>query len=508
MSFECMQTRTTKKSLHSLSQARSQNLLKSANSSSPSQALKQYRVAVKEGHSLEIPSPSIFNFDQTQNGADAGSHRLPSPAECATHLELLQTFYVLRQRIIISEEIDKSFNIQPIRVVKTGRRGDKKTLKDDTLADRRQVKWTRYVEFAVIRFLAWKENLPLEKTGAETRPVLQRLPPLDVLMVWHAFTLNPRLFQRHCKDEPLYQVKIPWEAIHATIRNLEWDYTQEEIVELQFEIDTGLPAHLFEQFKSWTGYSESASLQSTKYLTAFSLGFTPAPSEQALLEDGVFLESKRSTFTPLQEAAANKHFHVAREYARLFHKYAGPEAKASSLTSELRGAVIRQCDFVDKMSAKIWIRSPALPGTLRRAIDRYGKFLALIRLHPGMIVVPTLDIDLAWHTHQCSAAAYSDDVQELTGKFVDHNDKLGKPVLGTGMAETKRLYRIQFGEDYRHCGCWECEALLDHVEEAVKQALITGEEDVDMGAIARTVAEEVALYREMEIATRTRNREE
>jgi hypothetical protein len=507
MSFNCLQTQVTKKSLHSLSQARTQSLAKAAHSTTPSKTLQQYRTAVKEGHSLDIPSPSIFNFEPTEKDNGASSARLPSPAECATHLELLQTFHVLRQRVLASEKIDKSFDIHPNRITKRGRKGTTKTLKDETLLDRRQIKWKRYVEFAVIRFLRWKEALPVEDAGIGTIPVLERLPPLDVLMVWHAFLLNPRLFQQHCEDEPLYRVKIPWEAVHASIRHMEWDYTQEEIVELQFEIDTGLPAHLFQTFESWGPYSESASLQSARYLTAYSLSLKVAPHEQEILEDGVFLESKRSVFTPRQQAVADKHLSVAGEYARLFRKYTGPEV-ATNLATQLRDAVIRQCDFVEKMDEKLWVRSPALPGTLRRAIDRYGKFLGLIRLNPDMMVVPTLDIDLVWHTHQCSGASYTYDMLELTGQFVNHDDKLGKPVLGSGMAETKRLYRIHYGEDYRHCGCWECETLLDHVEEVVKQALITGEEDFDMGAIAQIVAEEVGLYRTIELATRTRNREE
>ena len=75
---------------------------------------------------------------------------------------------------------------------------------------------------------------------------------------------------------------------------------------------------------------------------------------------------------------------------------------------------MRQATFVDKMNNHLWIRSPALEGTLRRAIDRYSKFLILLKrkapplgadgsgttMVPGPIIVPTLDIDLVWHTHQ------------------------------------------------------------------------------------------------------------
>lgn len=38
--------------------------------------------------------------------------------------------------------------------------------------------------------------------------------------------------------------------------------------------------------------------------------------------------------------------------------------------------------------------------TLTRCIVRYHAFLDLMSSAPARFVVPTLDIDLAWHTHQ------------------------------------------------------------------------------------------------------------
>ena len=57
-------------------------------------------------------------------------------------------------------------------------------------------------------------------------------------------------------------------------------------------------------------------------------------------------------------------------------------------------AVQRQEAFVQKMHAQLWIRSPALEGTLQRAIKRYLSFVKLFKLYPKTILVPTLDIDL------------------------------------------------------------------------------------------------------------------
>ncbi len=74
------------------------------------------------------------------------------------------------------------------------------------------------------------------------------------------------------------------------------------------------------------------------------------------------------------------------------------------------------------------------------------------------MLVPTLDIDVVWHFYQCSARMYADSVKRLTGVFINHDDKLGRPVLDGGMEETKGLYFVRFGEQYERCLCWDCEA--------------------------------------------------
>ena len=38
---------------------------------------------------------------------------------------------------------------------------------------------------------------------------------------------------------------------------------------------------------------------------------------------------------------------------------------------------------------------------------------------PKMMLVPTLDIDLAWHTHQMMAMRYSDDCLCYVGRYVN-----------------------------------------------------------------------------------------
>lgn len=46
-------------------------------------------------------------------------------------------------------------------------------------------------------------------------------------------------------------------------------------------------------------------------------------------------------------------------------------------------------------------------------------FLDLMATHPGTMLVPTLDIDLVWHTHQLTYANYQGDCVNYVGRFVD-----------------------------------------------------------------------------------------
>lgn len=157
----------------------------------------------------------------------------------------------------------------------------------------------------------------------------------------------------------------------------------------------------------------------------------------------------------------------------------------------------RQTTFIDKMHSHLWLRSPALLGTLRRAIDRYDKFVRLFGLYPGKMLVPTLDIDLVWHTHQLYAGGYESAMRQRTGRFVDHDDKLGGNVLKGGMEETRELWWVNYGAGYEVCGCWDCEAVVECLEGEGEEG---GEEEME-GVVERAT-QNVEYCRAAELARR------
>jgi Glycine-rich domain-containing protein-like len=164
-------------------------------------------------------------------------------------------------------------------------------------------------------------------------------------------------------------------------------------------------------------------------------------------------------------------------------------------TTFLTGAVLRQSQFVDKMGYYLWIRSPSLVRTLERARVRYEQFFELLSLHPGELIVPTLDIDLVWHTHQCSSpSAYHAYSMMTTGdRFINHNDDLPKTKLGNGLQRTKELYQIRFAQAYARCLCWDCEALLTASENIGQR---------DVSKMAAEVKLVVSYHRAVEINRR------
>jgi hypothetical protein len=179
------------------------------------------------------------------------------------------------------------------------------------------------------------------------------------------------------------------------------------------------------------------------------------------------------------------------------------EPFSSSTVKQLVDNVERQRVFVQKMNAHLWIRSPAPQGTLRRAVERYDKYLQLFRLYPGKMLVPTLDIDLVWHTSQLSPAAYKASMEERCGRFINHDDKIAKYKLVVGNDETQTLYRIRFGLEYSVCLCWECQAVMSAVEDSHRDGDL--EEVRPEGFeenLADRILEDVEYFRSVESARR------
>ncbi|GAA6028970.1 hypothetical protein JCM8097_001531 [Rhodosporidiobolus ruineniae] len=123
---------------------------------------------------------------------------------------------------------------------------------------------------------------------------------------------------------------------------------------------------------------------------------------------------------------------------------------------DLAAAVLRQGSFIRKMSSLGWLDSGRFAAendqTMQRCVARYHAFMSLLQSMPHVFCVPTLDIDLAWHTHQLSLS-YRSHTWYWCGRFVDHDDKVEENALSNAFKATAKAWQSKFGVPYSTCGC-------------------------------------------------------
>jgi len=73
--------------------------------------------------------------------------------------------------------------------------------------------------------------------------------------------------------------------------------------------------------------------------------------------------------------------------------------------------------------------------------------------------VPTLDVDLAWHTHLLSPKDYFGSTVNEMGMLPDHHDKIDEDILSWFFAWTCMEYWNMFDVPYSDCTCWYCESI-------------------------------------------------
>lgn len=125
---------------------------------------------------------------------------------------------------------------------------------------------------------------------------------------------------------------------------------------------------------------------------------------------------------------------------------------------DLVGAVLRQERFTQAMSEIDWLHKNQIRQGLKELVIRYSRFFSLLTRYEQLkILVPTLDIDLVWHTHQLLMYFYFEDCMHTSSGFViDHDDKVESGRLDGGFTATAQLYKSNFNEPYLLCFCDYC----------------------------------------------------
>ncbi|CAG7854222.1 SubName: Full=Uncharacterized protein {ECO:0000313/EMBL:CCA67541.1} [Serendipita indica DSM 11827] len=408
--------------------------------------------------------------------------------------------------------------------------------------------WVVFVNRAVFRFFEWVNALwiPSEPGLDETR-----VPPLDVLMVWHTYLLNPRTyFEDSQRMESVYAnnlrklAEMPLTLIASLIDGQTLDPLPPSTERQQFfERMTKLSWYMPLSTEStetlcvycpfcknanpnvrWvtdhdTGYAQTKFThlcQSCyKDFNKVALGMRRFVDEVSLRRSGSVVFFSETLLDPptgkVDEAAARKF--IAKAFKALDGQYKalsvlqGPNAEEEAAklgrvlnwdfeilcdrlheglrpnslpdrskrnprlqrlavaysnpglaSLDLVGAVLRQGSFISKMDELGWTRpgrfdlvSESAP--LVRSIARYHAFLDLMIAHNSTFCVPTLDIDLAWHTHQLKSVHYRASTTQLVGRFPNHDDNIGPNILSTAYDLTAKAWKRRFGVPYSICGC-------------------------------------------------------
>ncbi|RXW12207.1 hypothetical protein EST38_g13647 [Candolleomyces aberdarensis] len=389
-------------------------------------------------------------------------------------------------------------------------------------------RWAWFVGLAAERFDVWARCL---QSKDALQPLEDTLPPLDVLMVWHSYMLNPRWYTED--SQRILECKTLVDLGQVLCKELAHlpallDSSPSEARVTMFYTRVGEP---FDPF-------QAASVSLTKkilcpkcrasivvpymndsgsgYLQANFSASCSAPSEcplitketlcarklaenlsrQGMAPDSYlpgtfFTESrvadqkagmellkkmrqkykvKTKSHTTQDGSTVNEDLclkileganfkldeirgHIGR--CKLLGRIMSAHSTSMIYSVELVGAVLRQGSFVQKMAHLDWTK----PGFFDRSEDEIvlqhaiARFLDLMSSSPASFFVPTLDIDLVWHTHQLMNAKYEEDCQLYVGRFIDHDDKVDGLRLSSAFDLTCRAWKDRFNTPYTHCGC-------------------------------------------------------
>ncbi|EPQ58878.1 hypothetical protein GLOTRDRAFT_125199 [Gloeophyllum trabeum ATCC 11539] len=469
---------------------------------------------------IDLPPPAYALPKTYKIGEKKTDRPLVDIYQLKLHLRLLRAFHDLR---ISVQNVDSTS--LPLGVEKLNR----------------SERWSWFLHLAVERFERWVLSLP-GSYGSSTWAV-SHAPPLDVLLVWHTYMLNPTWYAEdgirtpevaalpRSANTPL-QLLIqfgdlrtyqPSAARIASWRDSTW--TPFDPLEAMSQLRdkpvvcprclAGLLVPFFQD--DGCGYAQQGFKTACPYctlaITKETLGVAKLARDLARRLEPVQVDGARilprqylagTVYTPhnatnvirakrLQESflrapgvTSLKLDSIAEQSDRAKAiqekaQYSFGEAmifggRGSAVGENLRrrvmsaysddrifsvelvGAVLRQESFIDKMVALGWTDLAYFDSeqdelALHHAVARYHAFLDLLATPPENFYVPTLDIDLAWHTHQLYPDQYAVDCKKYVGRYIDHDDRVGESRLSAAFDLTCRAWKSRFGIPYAYCGC-------------------------------------------------------
>ncbi|KAH9930344.1 uncharacterized protein B0H18DRAFT_905631 [Fomitopsis serialis] len=376
-------------------------------------------------------------------------------------------------------------------------------------------RWAWFVCLAVERFRRWTKHVTANQDVDSW--VKAEAPPLDVLMVWHAYMLNPTWYAEDCLRIPrLHSLQLLDDRLLPAVIAMgdPAQYQPSEERKRAWVANTGTLFDPIEALKHLSHHDvicpRCHKRNTAPFLTAEGDGYAQQgftlPCSQCslpidksdlaldklardLVKDHNSPDTKLDTYFPgtlrgPTDMASTEHAKQIKDRVVQFKYFVRPKGSTtekewvrqinedfgysiedvhqtlrswsskiglltrilnrilsaytddSPFSIDLVGAVIRQGSFTDKMHVFGWTSpgyfdKPIDEVVLVHAITRYHAFLDMMTSSPASFFVPTLDIDLIWHTHQLMAGKYADDCMKYVGRYIDHDDKVEETVSQT-----------------------------------------------------------------------------
>ncbi|ORZ39477.1 hypothetical protein BCR44DRAFT_1496413 [Catenaria anguillulae PL171] len=333
-----------------------------------------------------------------------------------------------------------------------------------------------YLCHAERRYALWMNGLAKAVAAGETHLIESPpMPPVDVALVWAAHLLSPLAYmddviRNHGVELNLHAIKFPLEDIVA-----QYESGTASVSGLAFAMPVTCPmcSHetMLESSSAIVGFRVHGHSTTCTHCSAeFALEHVAAkrflddlitreyqPSANRAMLANVFVRSpmwsalatKAATTMPLTkdmsgvlDMAPVLKPGMQPWFKRIMSLYAAAAPSGPMMSLDLVQAVIRQREFTAKM-ARDAVQENA-EQFAARACDRYRKFLMLIQEYPTPSV-PTLDIDLAWHTHQLMAREYTHFTHGFLGFVLNHDDTVGKDELKVGDEGTAQRWMDKYG---------------------------------------------------------------
>jgi len=109
-------------------------------------------------------------------------------------------------------------------------------------------------------------------------------------------------------------------------------------------------------------------------------------------------------------------------------------------------AVINQVPFLKQTQEVDWLHKPELEEIMRLSLQKYDRFFQMVRNSKGN--VPTVNVDLVWHTDQLLPQGYYEYSLKMTGRLVVHSHDFKDYDVCNLFERTAEEYKKVFGESY------------------------------------------------------------